>query len=240
MTPHNLAEKGEIARVVLAPGDPERCEFIASNFLSSSSLVSKKRGNVVITGTYKGMEVSLCSTGMGAAGAGIYTYELYKFYDVESIIRIGTAGGLKAEIEPGELVVPLSVSTDGAYASQYRLHGTLSPCPDYSLFKTAIDTAGRIGQKFHSGMVFSSEYFSEYNATGEESLKEWVGLGALAQDMETYALFSNALYLGKKALSILTVTDNCISGRSVKDEERMTCLEPMIKLALETAVESLK
>lgn len=237
MTPHNLASLGEIAKVVLAPGDPERCTYIANKFLDNARLVSQKRGNVVYTGSYDGVEVSLASTGMGAASAGIYTYELYRFFGVEAIIRIGTSGGLIKEIDPGDLVIAMSASTDGAYAHQYGLKGTYSPCPDFVLFQKAISVVEREKFPFFAGQVFSSEYFSEYNALGPQNVTLWARMGAIAQDMETYSLFCNASYLHKKALSILTMTDNCITGRSVKDEERMSCLDNMIKTALITAKE---
>ena len=237
MTPHNLATSDKVANVVLAPGDPERCTYIASNFLNNAQLVSSKRGNVVYTGYYKDKRVSLASTGMGASSAGLYTYELYNFYNVDTIIRIGTSGGLQKEIEPGELVIPLSASCDGAWANQYQLNGTFSPCPDYSLFHLATTLATKLNIKFYSGMVFSSDYFSEYNAMGEKAVEQWARMGALAQDMETYSLFSNAMWCKKKALSILTMTDNCITQHSLKDEERMSGLNNMITLALETALE---
>ncbi len=235
MTPHNLASLGDIAKIVLAPGDPERCTYIAENFLTNARLVSKKRGNVVYTGFFEGVEVSLASTGMGAASAGLYTYELYKFYEVEAIIRIGTSGGLIKEIKPGDLVLAMSASTDGAYANQYNLKGTFSPSPTFSLFKKAVEIAEKEKYPFFAGQVFSSDYFSTYNALGADNVNDWAAMGAIAQDMETYSLFCNASYLNKKALSILTMTDNCITGESVKEEERMSCLNNMILLALLTA-----
>ncbi len=237
MTPHNLASLGDIAKIVLAPGDPERCTYIANKFLKDARLVSQKRGNVVYTGTFDGVEVSLASTGMGAASAGIYTYELFKFYGVEAIIRIGTSGGLIKEIAPGDLVIAMSASTDGSYAKQYELNGTYSPCPDFKLFQKAVSVAEREKFPFFAGQVFSSEYFSDYNALGPQNVDHWAEMGALAQDMETYSLFCNASYLHKKALSLLTMTDNCITGESVKDEERMSCLDNMIITALKTAKE---
>lgn len=237
MTPHNAANKDDVAKIVLAPGDPLRCKYIVENYLSDAKLISSVRGNVVYTGYHKGCRISLASTGMGGASAGLYTYELFKFYDVDAIIRIGTSGGLQDYIKPGQLVIPMSVSTDGAYHHQYKLNGTFSPSPDFSLFYSSVKLAKEKGIKFYSGMVFSSEYFSSYNVIGDESISQYAKMGALCQDMETFALFCNASYLNKKALSILTMTDNCITGESLKDEERMTGLNNMIFLALETALE---
>ena len=177
------------------------------------------------------------ASGMGGASAGIYSYELYRFYDVETIVRIGTSGGLRKELLPGDLVLAMTASTDSAWAHQYSLNGTLSPAPDFDLFKSAVKCAEALGLRYTAGMVFSSDLFSSYNALGEGEWKKWAAMGALVQDMETYALYSTAMYLGKRALSILTMTDNGVTGQSFRNEERMKGNSAMIRLALETLLE---
>ncbi len=237
MTPHNRAEKGRIAPRVLLPGDPDRATFVANEFLSDAKLVTDVRGIKGYTGYYKGIPVSVMASGMGGPSAGIYSYELYKFYDVDTIIRIGTSGGLQKELVPGDLVLAMTASTDSAWAHQYSLNGTLSPAPDFSLFRSAVKCADELKLRYTAGMVFSSDLFSSYNALGEDEWKRWAEMGALVQDMETYALYSNAMYLKKRALSILTMTDNCVTGESFENSYRMKGNSNMIRLALETLAE---
>ena len=237
MTPHNNAKKGEIARTVLMPGDPQRAKFTAENYFDNPVLVTDKRGILGYTGTYRGMPVSVMASGMGAASIGIYSYELYTHYDVDAIIRIGTSGGLQDYIPVGGLVLAMTCSTDHSWADQYNLKGTLAPCVDYSLFRTAVDCAERDSVPLWCGMVFSSNYFSSYNALGPDEWKSFASMGALVQDMETQALYCTAMYTKKRARSILTMTDNVVTGESFRDEERMEGNRPMIRLALETAYE---
>lgn len=235
MTAHNRAKRGEIAPIVLAPGDPTRATLVAERYLEDAALVSDVRGMVAYTGLYKGVPISVMGTGMGGSSAGIYSYELYTAYDVEAIIRIGTCGGLQSSIAVGDLVIALTASTDSAWAHQYDLKGTLSPACDTALLFAANRVASEMGITAHYGMVFSSDLFSSYNALGSESWKGWARLGALAQDMESYALYATAAWCSKRALSILTMTDSCTSGRGFEEEERITGLFPMIELALELA-----
>ena len=219
---------------MLLPGDPLRAKFAAERFLDGAELVTDVRNVLGYTGTYKGVPVTVMASGMGGPSAGIYSYELYKFYDVDRIIRIGTSGGLQRELEVGELIFALTSSTDTGWAHQYDLKGTLSPSPDFETLEAALQSVKALGYEYTAGMIFSSDCFSSYNALGSDSWKKWASLGALAQDMETYALYSTAQYLKKKALSILTMTDNCVTGESFKDEERMEGNGKMIKVALET------
>lgn len=236
MTPHNRAAIGEIAKTVLMPGDPNRAKFCAENYFENPRLVTDVRGILGYTGEYKGMPVSVMASGMGAASIGIYSYELFTHYDVDAIIRIGTSGGLQEYLPVGALVLALTCSTDHSWASQYNLKGTLAPCVDYPLLECAVESAKRLGRDYWCGMVFSSEYFSSYNALGPDEWKSFARMGALVQDMETHALYCNAMYTGKRALSILTMTDNVVNGKSFKDEERMEGNRAMIELALETAL----
>jgi purine-nucleoside phosphorylase len=236
-TPHIAASSGDIARTVLFPGDPDRATYVAERFMSDSVRFTAIRGITGYTGTWEGTRVSVMASGMGSASAGIYSYELYSFYGVERIVRIGTAGGLRADIACGDIVFALSASTDSAYASQYALPGTFSPCADFALLERAVAAARGQSVHFHAGPVFSSDFFSEYNALGPDvSWKKWAAMGCLVQDMETYALYCNAARLGKKALSILTMTDSCANGAHLPRASRLDALEPMIRVALDAAL----
>lgn len=239
MTPHNKAKKGDIAPIVLAPGDPLRAKLVAEKFLTDARLVTDVRNVLGYTGLYKGKEVSVLSTGMGGPSVGIYSYELFTEYGVEAIIRIGTCGGFQQKIEVGDLVFAMTASTDSAWAHQYNLKGTFSPACDAALLFEATAQAKTLGYAHHIGMVFSSDLFSSYNALGEDSWKAWARMGALAQDMESYALYATAAWCNKRALSILTMTDSCVTGIGLPDEKRMTALYPMLSVALATAWEAL-
>ena len=235
MTPHNRAEKGQIAPIVLAPGDPARATLVAERYLENARLVSDVRGMNAYTGLYKGTPVSVMGTGMGGPSAGICSYELFTAYDVATIIRIGTCGGLVPSIEVGDLILALTASTDSLWAHQYNLKGTLSPACSADLLFEAARIAEEQKVRTHAGMVFSSDLFSSYNALGADSWRGWAALGALAQDMETYALYATAAWCSKRALSILTMTDSCTSGTGFAPEMRVPGLYPMIELALELA-----
>lgn len=234
-TPHNRAKKGEFAKTVLMPGDPLRAKFCAENFFESPRLITDVRNVLGYSGYYKGVPVSVMASGMGGPSTGIYSYELFTEYDVDNIIRIGTSGGLQEDIPVGALVLAMTCSTDQGWAKQYQLHGTLAPCADWKLFSTAAEIVKTMDVPYRCGMIFSSDYFSDYQAVGDEEWKGFARMGALAQDMETMALYCNAMYLHKRALSIVTMTDNLVSGKSFKDEERMQGNSNMIQLALETA-----
>ncbi len=238
MTPHNSAAKGAIAKRVLFPGDPERATWVAETFLEDAKKVTHVRGILGFTGMYNGTPVSVMASGMGGPSAGIYSYELYTTYGVETIIRIGTSGGLQEDITVGDVVFALTASTDSAWAHQYQLKGTFSPAVDHALLEVAVNSAKDLKIPFHVGMVFSSDLFSDYNALGPGSWKCWARMGALVQDMETYALYSTAAYTRKRALSILTMTDSCVTGTGLEKGERMSALEPMVRIALQTAVTS--
>lgn len=235
MTPHNHAPAGTIAPVVLCPGDPDRATFVAREYLDGAEEVSRVRGIPAYTGFWKDRKVSVMATGMGEGSIGIYSFELFSFYHVQAIIRIGTSGGFHRFLRPGDLVAAMSASTDGGYARQYRLDGTFNPCASWPLLQKAVEAAGRLGYRLYPGQVFSSEYYSSYHAQGPDSWKEWARMGALVQDMETYALYCNAAFLGKQALSLLTMTDNVADGSSLRDEDRMEANRHMIEVALEVA-----
>lgn len=233
-TPHNSAQKSEVAKTVLLPGDPLRARYIAQKYLPDSVQITSVRNMLGFTGSWNGIPVTVMGSGMGGPSAGIYSYELFAHYGVDRIIRLGTAGGLQADIEPGQVVFAMTASTDSSYAYQYRLPGSFSPAADFDLLESAVKAARSKGIPFRAGPVFSSDLFSEYNALGpEESWKPWARMGCLAQDMETFALYCNAAWLGRKALSILTHTDSCATGASIAPNDRMTSLHPMFEIALE-------
>lgn len=233
MTPHNSAKLNDIAKTVLMPGDPKRAEYVAQEFLDNSKLVSSVRGIPCYTGTYKNVPVSVMASGMGGPSVGIYSWELFNFYNVDNIIRIGTCGGYSPDLEVGDLVIALTASTDSNWAAQYDLKGTLSPVCSTKLLLKTIEAANNLKYRHSEGMVLSSDYFSPYYYQGSNSWKSWASLGAIAQDMESYALYCNAMRAKKNALSILTMSDSCITGKSFKDEERMSGNAKMIRCALE-------
>lgn len=232
-TPHIRAKLGQIAPTVILPGDGERAEWAAQKFLSGAKIVSDVRGIKVFTGTYNSKPVTIMASGMGMPSAGIYVHELYNFYGVQKIIRTGTCGALQRKIAPGEMVFAMSVSTDSNYASQFELDGIFSPSADFELLKTAADFALSQKRKAHIGMVFSSNFLSSYNAKGERVWKSWAKMGALAQDMETYALYCEAAAAQKKALSILTTTINLCTKKSI--ESTYEAFSPMMLTALQLA-----
>ena len=234
-TPHNSAAKGEIAKTVLMPGDPLRAQFIAENFLTDAKLVNNVRGIHGYTGTYQGVPVSVMASGMGMPSMGIYSHELFAFYDVENIIRIGSIGGLDTSLNLGDVIIAQGACTDSNYASQYGLPGTFAPICDYGLLKLADQTAEKKGLSVRVGNVLASDMFYRANP---EAFDKWRSMGVLGVEMECSALYMNAAYLHKKALGILTVSD--IIGddsRAMTAEERQTTLTNMITLALDMAKE---
>ena len=232
-TPHNSAAKGEIAPSVLFPGDPLRAQYVAEHYFDNPRQITAVRNVLGFTGTWKGKPVTVMASGMGGPSAGIYAYELYSSYGAECIIRIGTAGGLQPYLKLADMVFAMSASTDSNYAYQFRLPGTFNPCADFELLQKAAETAENRGFRYHAGQVFSSDMFSDYNAIGAvESWQGWAAMGCLVQDMETYALYCTAARLGKKALSILTHTDSCVTGKGLTKAKRMSALEPMFETAL--------
>jgi len=234
-TAHNAARPGDIAKTVLMPGDPLRAKLVADNYLEEVREWNTVRGMLGYTGKWKGKPVSVMGSGMGAPSIGIYSFELFSHYGVERIIRIGTSGSMSDEVKVGDLVFAVAASTNTAYAGQYRLDGTYSACADFGLLEQGVAAARSLGCRFFAGNVFSSEYFSCYCAEGDEGWQKWARMGCIACDMESYALYCNAAWLRKKALTILTVTDSCITGEGFSAEERVTGLTGMFKVGLDFA-----
>lgn len=231
-TPHISAKLGDFAETVLMPGDPLRSKFIAENFLEGAELVNNVRGVQGYTGTYKGKKVSVMASGMGMPAIGIYSYELFNFYDVENIIRIGSAGALQDHVKVMDVVVGMGACTDSNYAYQFGLPGTFAPTADYGLMSKAIAVAEKQGTHVVVGNVLSSDVF--YNAKSDAN-DLWRSMGVLAVEMEAAALYMNAAKAGKKALCLLTISDHIYTGEALSAEERQVGFGKMMEIALELA-----
>jgi purine-nucleoside phosphorylase len=231
-TPHNSAKPGEIAKTVLMPGDPLRAKHIAETYLKNVKQWSGVRNMLGFTGTWEGKPVSVMGSGMGAPSIGIYSFELFNHYGVENIIRLGTCGGMVKEIEVGDIVFAQASSTNSNYAHQYKLEGTFSACADFGLLERGAAAARALGCRFSVGNVFSSDLFSLYSAEGDDGWQKWARMGCVATDMESYALYCNAAFLGRKALTVLTCSDSNVSGHSLSAEKRQTSLDLMFKIGL--------
>lgn len=225
-----MGKKGEIAKTVLMPGDPLRAKYIAETYLENPVQVTSVRNMLGFTGTYKGKEISVMGGGMGMPSMGIYSYELYHFYDVDQIIRIGSAGSLQDKVELMDVVIAMGACTDSNYAYQYGLPGTFAPIADYELLARAAEAAGKQGRKVVVGNVLSSDIF--YNADSGVNDK-WRNMGVLAVEMETAALYMNAAAAGKKALCMLTISDLVFGEEKLSAEERQLGFGKMIEIALE-------
>ena len=232
-TIHNAALAGQIAPVVLMPGDPLRASYLAETYLQSPELLSQIRGIPVYTGTYRGVPVSVMASGMGAGSMGIYSHELYHDYGVERILRVGTAGGLSPELRLRDMVLALSCSTDSGFAAQFELPGTFSPCCSFSMAAEAARLGREMGLSIRGGMLFSGAAFHY----PEHYLRRWAEAGALAVEMETAALYMNAMTAGREALTICTVTDMVFTGEHCSPQERQTSLDDMLRLALAAAIQ---
>lgn len=234
-TPHNQATEGQIAKTVLMPGDPLRAKYVADTYLEDVTCFNQVRNMLGFTGTYKGKPVSVMGSGMGVPSIGIYSYELFNFYDVNNIIRIGTAGGLAPDVRLRDLVIGMGACTDSNYAAQFRMPGTLAPIADFGLLRKAVESAERLGYDYKVGSVLSSDVF--YN--DDETVNErWASMGVLAVEMESVALYLNAIRARKHALCLLTVSDLPLSGEGLPAEDRQTSFTQMMEVALEVAVSS--
>ncbi len=231
-TPHIGANLNEIAQTVLMPGDPLRAKFIAENFLTDVKCFNKVRNMLGFTGTYKGQKISVMGGGMGMPSIGIYSYELFNFYNVQRIIRIGSAGAINSKVNLKDIVMAMGACTDSNYGNQYKLNGVFAPIADFNLLKKAESCAQELGIKAFVGNIYSSDVFY----SDESVLPEWDKMGVLAVEMEASALYMNAAKSGKEALCILTVSDCPLKGLSLPSEEREKGFCNMVKIALETAV----
>ena len=226
-TPHIGAEYGEIAETVIMAGDPLRAKLMADRFLEDAVQFNNVRGMLGFTGKYKGKRVSVMGHGMGVPSIGIYTYELFNFYDVKTIIRVGSAGSLNTDLHVGDLCLAMGACTNSNYASQYALPGTFAPIADFGLLRSAADACDRLGYPYMVGNVMTSDIFYNENANNEQ----WIKMGVLAVEMEAAALYMNAARAGKRALTILTISDHIITGEETTAEERQKTFTNMMDVA---------
>ena len=231
-TPHNTAVGGDFAKTVLMPGDPLRSEFIAKTFLTDPVLVNDVRGIHGYTGTYKGKKVSVMASGMGIPTMAIYSHELFNFYGVENIIRVGSTGTVQADIKLGDIIFAMGASTDSAYGVQFGI-GNVSAVASFPLIEKAVGIARASGEEVVVGNMYSSDTFYMPDPTVYDRLR---AMNILCIDMETYGLYVNAARAGKNALTMLTVSDNLVSGGHMTVQERQSSFSRMITLALETAL----
>ena len=236
-TPHINASPEDFAKTVLMPGDPKRSEFIAKNFLDNPVLVNDVRGVHGYTGTYKGTPVSVMASGMGMPAIGIYSYELFNFFDVDNIIRVGSAGSLQPHIHVRDVVFGQGACFQGGFAQQYHLPGEIAPIADYTLLKTAIAQAEKQGVHYHVGNILSSDMF--YNDDPTDTMK-WAKMGVMAVEMEAAALYMNAARAGKRGLCICTISDSLVTHEVTTAEERQNTFTQMMEIALDTAMEMAK
>ncbi len=229
-TPHNAARAGDIAPVVLMPGDPLRARFIAENYLESVRCVSEVRNMLAFTGTYHGAPVSVMGSGMGMPSMGIYSYELYRLYGVEAIIRVGTAGGIGVGIKLRDVVAAQGACTDSAYANDFALPGTFAPICSFDLLTRAVAAGRERGVALKVGNVVSSDHFY---LEDDESTRRWQKMGVLALEMEAAALYLNAARAGRQALALLTVSDLPLVGASLTAQERERGFTQMMEIALD-------
>ncbi|MGN0327759.1 MAG: purine-nucleoside phosphorylase [Lachnospira sp.] len=231
-TPHNSAQKGDIAKTVLMPGDPLRAKYIADNYLTDVKMFNSVRNMYGYTGKYNDTDVSVMGSGMGMPSIGIYSYELYTKYDVENIIRIGSAGALSDDLKLMDVVMGMGASTDSSYANQYNLPGTFAPLADFQLLMNAYESSLELGITPVVGNILSTDVF--YNDDPGYNDK-WKKMNILAIDMEAAALYLNAARCGKRALCMLTISDHLYRNESLSSQERQTGFSNMISIALETA-----
>lgn len=232
-TPHNQAQKGDFAKVVLMPGDPNRAQWIVDNFLHDVKLVNSVRGILAFTGfTKNGKRISVMASGMGQPSIGIYSHELYTEYDVETIIRVGTCGAYQDYINFFDILICAGSSTDSNWMSQFKLGGTYSALASYDVLSEAVEQTKKFGFPYQVGNIFSADIFYDYD---KETWKRWANLNIMGVEMESYALYVNANLLRKRALTLLTVTDHFIKEGRLTAEERQTGLRNMISVAIATA-----
>jgi len=230
-TPHINANPGDFAQTVLMPGDPLRAKFIAETFLENAVLVNNVRGIHGYTGFYKGKRVSVMASGMGIPSIGIYSYELFNFFGVENIIRIGSAGAIHPDLKVRSIVIAMGASTNSDYNRQFNLPGTYAPIASYKLLKKAVDAAETMGLDVTVGNILSSDTFYD----DAQSALKWQKMGVLAVEMEAAGLYMNAARAGKNALCICTISDHIVTGEACDAHERQVSFTQMMELALEIA-----
>lgn len=226
-TAHIGAKLGEIAETVIMAGDPLRVKFMAETYLDVAVQFNNVRGMLGFTGMYKGKRVSVMGHGMGMASIGIYTYELYNFYGVKTIIRVGSAGSIHNDLHIGDLAIAMGACTNSNYGSQYELPGTYAPIADFGLVRAAAEACEKFGYHYKVGNVLSSSMFYHENPHTDK----WINMGVLAVEMEIAALYMNAARSGNRALGICTISDHILTGEETTAEERQTTFTKMMDVA---------
>lgn len=229
MTPHIETPLGSIAKTVLMPGDPLRAKYIAENYLSDYKLVNSVRNIYAYTGTYNGKEVTIMASGMGMPSIGIYSYELYKFYDVDNIIRIGSAGAYSEELKLYDVMLALDAYSESSFAKVQSGEEANILSSSSRLNEMIKAVATELDQKILAGRLHSSDVFYKTNDNFQELYDRY---GCLACEMESFALFNTAKILNKEAACLVTISDHFITGEKATSEERETSFDAMIKLAL--------
>ncbi len=233
-TPHIAASKEQIAKTVLMPGDPLRAKFIAETFLTEPVLVNNIRGVQGHTGTWKGVPVTVMASGMGMPAIGIYSWELFNFYDVDNIIRIGSAGAFRDDLKLMDIVAGQAACTNSNYIKSFDLKGTFAPIADFTLLSKAVEAAKEHGVDMKVGNILSADNF--YYPPGMEGNDQWKRMGVMAVEMEAAALYCNAAYAGKRALCICTISDHLYRQEYLSSEDRQNSFTQMMEIALDTAV----
>jgi len=226
-TPHIGAKYGEIAETVIMAGDPLRVKLMAEKFLDHPVLFNNVRGMLGYTGTYQGKPVSVMGHGMGIPSIGIYTYELYNFYGVKTIIRVGSAGSINKDLHIGDLAITMGACTNSNFAAQYELPGTFAPIADFGLVRAAAESCEKFGYHYMVGNVLSSDMFYGENPHNDK----WISMGVLAIEMEIAALYMNAARSGNRALGICTISDHILTGEVTTAEERQNNFTHMMDVA---------
>ncbi len=232
-TPHIGATPDDFAKTVLMPGDPLRSRFVAENFLTDIRLVNNVRGVQGYTGNYLGKPVSVMASGMGMPSMGIYAYELFNFFGVENILRIGSAGSMQPNVQVRDIVLGQGACTNSRFAEQYGLPGTFAPIADFELLQKAVEESKKAGAVYHVGNLLSSDTFYADDATETAA---WQKMGVMAVEMEAAALYMTAARAGKHALAICTISDSLVTGEKTTAEERQNSFTQMMEIALNVAV----
>ena len=234
-TPHIKAEPADFAKTVLMPGDPLRSKFVAETFLENPRLINNVRGIQGYTGTYKGVPVSVMASGMGMPSIGIYSYELFNFFGVENIIRIGSAGGLADDVQLRDVIIGMGACTNSSYQEQYKLGGNYAPIASYELLESAVNEAKALGVRYKVGNLLSSDIFYHADPKFNEG---WYKMGVLGVEMEAAALYMNAAAAGKKALAICTVSDHILRGEALDADALQNTFTDLMKIALNVAIKN--
>lgn len=230
-------KNAEIAKIVLMPGDPLRAKHVAERYLENPVCFNTVRNMLGYTGTYKGKKISVMGSGMGIPSMGLYATELYTQFDVDAIIRIGSAGGLSDQVKLRDVVVAMAASTNSNYGAAYNMPGYLAPAASYDMLAHSVEAAKKLNVNAVVGTVYTSDHFYYPRPEINQQLRD---LGHLAVEMETAGLYWTAVGCHKKALSILTISDHLFTGEALSAEDRQESFHEMMEVALETAWQSVE